>query len=58
MARGHGGGLEPEVTGEYRPGDVRHVVASPQKAREELGFAAAVTPEEGLTAFATAPLRS
>jgi len=58
VARGHGGGLEPEVTGEYRSGDVRHVVASPQKAREELGFAAAITPEEGLTAFATAPLRS
>ena len=45
------------MTGDYRSGDVRHVVASPRKAREELGFAATITPEEGLTAFATAPLR-
>jgi dTDP-L-rhamnose 4-epimerase len=58
VARGHGGGLAPEVTGEYRSGDVRHVVASPERAREELGFDAAITPEEGLTAFATAPLRA
>ena len=58
VARGHGGGVEPRVTGEYRSGDVRHVVASPAKARDELGFTAAITPEEGLTAFATAPLRA
>jgi len=48
---------EPLVTGEFRSGDVRHVVASPRRAAEELGFVAAVRPEEGLTAFATAPLR-
>ncbi len=57
VARGHGGGLEPEVTGEFRAGDVRHVVASPERARTGLGFAAEITPEEGLPAFATAPLR-
>jgi len=47
----------PEVTGEFRLGDVRHVVASPQRAAEELGFRARVTPADGLRAFATAPLR-
>jgi dTDP-L-rhamnose 4-epimerase len=50
--------LTPEVTGGYRLGDVRHVVASPTRARDTLGFVAAVTPADGLRAFATAPLRS
>ena len=48
---------EPEITGGFRAGDVRHVVASPERARDELGFVAAVAPEDGLPAFATAPLR-
>ncbi len=48
----------PRVTGEFRSGDVRHIVASPQRAREVLGFTAEVQPDEGLRAFATAPLRS
>jgi dTDP-L-rhamnose 4-epimerase len=47
----------PEVTGRYRTGDVRHVVASPDRAAAELGFRARVRPEQGLPAFATAPLR-
>ncbi len=50
-------GPSPEVTGDYRPGDVRHVVASPERAAEELGFRAQVTPEAGVEEFATAPLR-
>jgi dTDP-L-rhamnose 4-epimerase len=50
-------GLRPVVTGEYRPGDVRHVVASPARARAELGFSASVHPDEGLARFATDPLR-
>jgi dTDP-L-rhamnose 4-epimerase len=54
---GAGTGIEPEVTGRYRLGDVRHVVASPERAGAELGFAAAVRPGDGLPAFATAPLR-
>jgi dTDP-L-rhamnose 4-epimerase len=54
---GAGTGIEPEVTGGYRLGDVRHVVASPERAAVELGFTAAVDPGEGLPAFATAPLR-
>jgi dTDP-L-rhamnose 4-epimerase len=51
------GGIEPRVTGEYRLGDVRHVVASPQRAADGLGFRATITPETGLREFATAPLR-
>ena len=52
------GGPEPVVTGEYRLGDVRHVVASAQRARDELGFAAQVSFEDGIREFATAPLRA
>ncbi|HLR85714.1 MAG TPA: NAD-dependent epimerase/dehydratase family protein, partial [Nocardioidaceae bacterium] len=51
------GGSPPVVTGEYRSFDVRHVVASPQRARTRLGFEARVAPGEGLTELATAPLR-
>ncbi|UJA19185.1 SDR family NAD(P)-dependent oxidoreductase [Thermoleophilia bacterium SCSIO 60948] len=50
-------GPEPEVTGEYRLGDVRHVFASPDRARAELGFSAAISLEDGVEEFATAPLR-
>lgn len=50
-------GLEPRVTGQFRIGDVRHVVASPQRAAEELGFVAQVHPEQGLGRFATEALR-
>ena len=49
--------LSPVVTGAYRLGDVRHVVASPQRAREVLDFRAAIEPTAGLAAFADAPLR-
>ncbi len=51
------GGPEPVVTGQYRLGDVRHVVASPDRARGELGFSAQVSFEDGVREFATAPLR-
>ena len=51
------GGPQPEVTGDYRPGDVRHVVASPELASAELGFTASITPDQGIAEFATAPLR-
>ncbi len=51
-------GGEPQVTGEYRLGDVRHVVASPAAAARDLGFTAAVTPEQGIAEFRTAPLRA
>jgi dTDP-L-rhamnose 4-epimerase len=50
-------GPPPVVTGEFRLGDVRHVVASPARARAELGFRAAVTLTAGVAEFAHAPLR-
>ena len=52
------GGPAPRVTGEYRLGDVRHVVASPALAAADLGFRASITPDEGIAEFASAPLRS
>ncbi|WP_019930332.1 NAD(P)-dependent oxidoreductase [Nocardia sp. BMG111209] len=57
LGRAHGG-TPPIVTGEYRSGDVRHIVASPERARTLLDFTAAVHPADGLAEFATAPLRS
>ena len=51
------GGPAPVVTGEYRIGDVRHVVASPVRAQTELGYAARVSFADGMAEFATAPLR-
>lgn len=47
----------PEVVGGYRLGDVRHVVASPERARDRLGFRAALPFAVGMREFATAPLR-
>lgn len=52
------GAEPPVVTGQYRSGDVRHIVASPQRAAEQLGFRAAIDPRDGLTEFAFAPLRT
>jgi dTDP-L-rhamnose 4-epimerase len=51
------GGPAPEVTGDYRLGDVRHVVASARLAGQELGFTARVSFEEGIREFAEADLR-
>jgi dTDP-L-rhamnose 4-epimerase len=48
---------KPVITGEYRLGDVRHVVASPDLAAEALGFRAEATFTEGMAAFAHDPLR-
>lgn len=47
----------PQVTGGHRLGDVRHVVASPIRAAEALGFTAATGFAEGMARFATDPLR-
>ncbi|MDY6997661.1 MAG: NAD-dependent epimerase/dehydratase family protein [Actinomycetota bacterium] len=51
------GDVTPAVTGQYRSGDVRHIVADPAKAAQRLGFQAAIDPRDGLREFATAPLR-
>ena len=51
-------GPEPVVTGQYRLGDVRHVVASPARATADLGFTARVAFQDGVREFATAPLRA
>ncbi len=45
-------------SGGYRLGDVRHVFASPAKARRELGFRSTVGFEDGMRAFARDPLRA
>ena len=50
--------IGPEVTSGYRLGDVRHIVASPERARADLGFGAQIEPSLGLREFATAPLRA
>jgi dTDP-L-rhamnose 4-epimerase len=50
-------GPEPVLTGQFRAGDVRHVVASPRRARAELDFQAEVPFDAGIKNFATAPLR-
>jgi dTDP-L-rhamnose 4-epimerase len=51
------GAPRPQVRGGWRPGDVRHIVASPRKAQEQLGFTAEITFEEGMAEFARAPQR-
>ena len=51
------GEVLPLVTGQYRSGDVRHIVADPRRAADVLGFRATVDPRDGLREFAYAPLR-
>ena len=50
-------GPAPVIVGGARPADVRHVVASPQRADELLGFRARVSFADGVAAFATDELR-
>lgn len=58
LAAAFGGFVQPKITGEYRLGDVRHIVASPEAAARDLGFRAAVDFADGVTEFARAPLRA
>ncbi|MEV4709462.1 NAD-dependent epimerase/dehydratase family protein [Actinoplanes sp. NPDC049316] len=51
------GGPRPIVTGEFRLGDVRHVVASPRRAEAELAFRAEIDLMTGMADFARAALR-
>ena len=48
----------PKIVGGYRLGDVRHVVASAERARTVLGFEAEIGFDEGMREFARVPLRS
>ncbi|MEO5843067.1 MAG: NAD-dependent epimerase/dehydratase family protein [Acidimicrobiales bacterium] len=50
-------GPAPTVDGSYRLGDVRHIVASPRRAADHLGFVATVPFETGMREFATSALR-
>ncbi|TXK17650.1 NAD(P)-dependent oxidoreductase [Homoserinibacter sp. GY 40078] len=54
----HAGGDAPVVTGEYRLGDVRHITASSERIRRELGWRPSVSFDEGVGEFASAPLRA
>jgi dTDP-L-rhamnose 4-epimerase len=51
------GGPAPEVTGRFRLGDVRHVVACADAAASGLGFRAAVSFASGLAELAQGSLR-
>ncbi|MSO58588.1 MAG: NAD-dependent epimerase/dehydratase family protein, partial [Thermoleophilia bacterium] len=47
LARAIGADIVPDVTGEFRRGDIRHCFADTSRAREILGFEARVSFEEG-----------
>ncbi len=50
-------GPAPEITGAWRAGDVRHVFASTDRIRDELGYAPQEDFVAGMEEFAAAPLR-
>lgn len=52
------GGPSPVVTGEYRLGDVRHITASSERLRAELGWRPSVGFAEGMRDFAGAAQRA
>ena len=52
------GAPRPVVTGEWRGGDVRHIVASANRAAAGLGFRAQADFAAGMREFARAPLRA
>ncbi|MEX2586557.1 MAG: NAD-dependent epimerase/dehydratase family protein [Actinomycetota bacterium] len=52
------GSTAPEITGRYRAYDIRHVFADPERAREELGFQARMSFEEGMKRFIHDPIRA
>ena len=49
---------QPVVTGKWRLGDVRHIVASPAMAADTLGFVAQVDFAAGMADFKRAPQRA
>jgi len=52
LARLLGKHIEPELTGKFRAGDIRHCFADVSRAREALGFEADVPFEQGLAELA------
>jgi len=48
----------PRVVGGWRAGDVRHITASPERARAELGFTAEIDFTTGMRQLATTELRA
>ena len=48
----------PVITGKWRLGDVRHIVASPRRAADALGFVAEVGFDAGMVEFAHAAQRA
>ncbi|HZQ57200.1 MAG TPA: NAD-dependent epimerase/dehydratase family protein [Acidimicrobiales bacterium] len=57
LAAASGTGLQPAISGRWRIGDVRHIVASAERAARVLGFRAEIGFAEGMAEFAGAPLR-
>ena len=51
-AHAYPGSPAPLVTGEFRPGDVRHIFADPSRAERELGFRAIEDFRSGITELA------
>jgi dTDP-L-rhamnose 4-epimerase len=49
LAEGLGKEIEPEITGKYREGDIRHCVADITRARELLGYEPKVSLKQGIT---------
>ena len=45
-------GREPVVTGRYRLGDVRHIVADSSRLRGELGWSAVTAFDDGMKELA------
>ncbi len=58
LARALATAHEPVISGRWRLGDVRHIVASPARAAEALGFVAEVGFADGMADFAHAAQRS
>ena len=52
LGRGFEGAAPARITGRYRPGDVRHVFASPQRAMDVLGWRAEVDFGAGMQELA------
>ncbi|MFH5877429.1 NAD-dependent epimerase/dehydratase family protein [Arthrobacter sp. NA-172] len=53
----HSGGPPPVITGESRLGDVRHITASSERIKKELGWTPTMGFDHGMAEFAAAPLR-